>query len=107
MNWRNGKAGFVGGLKYAIKGVFSYFHSVTTEAVLPSATSGLSVCGTIATGQSQASVLSTQFSVCGELSSISVGVMANINSSSSVFAKLNSDGTTICGSINQNKGVEQ
>tara|TARA_R110002096_G_scaffold202758_4_gene387499 strand:+ start:915 stop:1346 length:432 start_codon:yes stop_codon:yes gene_type:complete len=32
MNWRNGKAGFVGGLKYLIKGFFSYQHSVTSAA---------------------------------------------------------------------------
>ena len=36
INWRNGKAGFVGGLKYAIKGFFKYAHSVTSEtAVTP------------------------------------------------------------------------
>lgn len=30
MNWRNGKGGFVGGLKYIIKGVFQYAHSITS-----------------------------------------------------------------------------
>jgi hypothetical protein len=33
INWRNGKAGFVGGLKYLIKGFFSYQHSVTSADV--------------------------------------------------------------------------
>tara|TARA_R110000803_G_scaffold115793_5_gene184361 strand:- start:8139 stop:8417 length:279 start_codon:yes stop_codon:yes gene_type:complete len=32
INWRSGKAGFVGGLKYAIRGVFQFAHSVTSEA---------------------------------------------------------------------------
>lgn len=32
MNWRNGKAGFVGGLKYIIKGVFQFAHSITSAA---------------------------------------------------------------------------
>ena len=34
LNWRNGKAGFVGGLKYLIKGVFRYAHTVTTADVI-------------------------------------------------------------------------
>jgi hypothetical protein len=32
INWRNGKAGFVGGLKYIIKGVFQFAHSITTTS---------------------------------------------------------------------------
>lgn len=35
INWRNGKAGFVGGLKYAIKGFFQYAYSVTTATAKP------------------------------------------------------------------------
>lgn len=35
MNWRNGKGGFVGGLKYIIKGFFQYSHSLTSEAPEP------------------------------------------------------------------------
>jgi len=31
INWREGKAGFVGGSKRLIKGVFSYIYTVTTE----------------------------------------------------------------------------
>ena len=39
INWRNGKAGFVGGLKHAIKGFFRYSHSITSEtAVIPEVT---------------------------------------------------------------------
>jgi hypothetical protein len=34
INWRNGKAGFVGGLKYAIKGFFQYTHSITSTTVI-------------------------------------------------------------------------
>lgn len=30
INWRNGKGGFVGGLKYAIKGLFQFAHSLTS-----------------------------------------------------------------------------
>jgi len=30
INWRNGKGGFVGGLKTLIKGVFQYAHSITS-----------------------------------------------------------------------------
>ena len=33
-NWRDGLAGFVGGAKTLIKGVFQYSHTVTTEAVI-------------------------------------------------------------------------
>jgi hypothetical protein len=32
MNWRSGKGGFVGGLKYLIKGVFQFAHSLTSVA---------------------------------------------------------------------------
>jgi hypothetical protein len=32
MNWRDGKGGFVGGLKYLIKGVFQFAHSLTSVA---------------------------------------------------------------------------
>ena len=32
INWRNGKGGFVGGLKYIIKGVFQFAHSVTSAS---------------------------------------------------------------------------
>ena len=35
INWRNGKGGFVGGLKTAIKGFFQYAHSITSETVIP------------------------------------------------------------------------
>lgn len=34
IKWRSGKAGFVGGLKHAIRGLFSYQHSVTTDDVV-------------------------------------------------------------------------
>jgi phage-related protein len=30
ISWRNGKGGFVGGLKTAIRGVFQYAHSITS-----------------------------------------------------------------------------
>ena len=35
INWRNGKGGFVGGLKYIIKGVFQFAHSVTSVGPTP------------------------------------------------------------------------
>jgi len=35
INWRNGKGGFVGGLKYAIKGLFQFAHSITSAAPTP------------------------------------------------------------------------
>ena len=35
INWRSGKAGFVGGSKYIVKGVFKYFHSVTSVTAAP------------------------------------------------------------------------
>ena len=35
INWRNGKGGFIGGLKTAIRGFFQYAHSITSEAVAP------------------------------------------------------------------------
>ena len=35
INWRSGKAGFVDASKYIVKGVFKYFHSVTSATVTP------------------------------------------------------------------------
>ena len=32
INWRDGKGGFVGGLKYLVKGVFQFAHSLTSVA---------------------------------------------------------------------------
>lgn len=34
INWRDGKAGFVGGLKYFIKGVFQFTHNVRSIVVV-------------------------------------------------------------------------
>lgn len=34
INWRNGKGGFVGGLKHAIRGMFQFVHSITSDSVL-------------------------------------------------------------------------
>lgn len=35
INWRNGKGGLVGGLKYIIKGVFQFAHSITSVSAPP------------------------------------------------------------------------
>lgn len=34
INWRNGKGGFVGGLKHLIKSVFQYAHTITTATII-------------------------------------------------------------------------
>jgi len=50
INWRNGKGGFVGGLKHSIKGFFQYAHSVTTESVVISGPEGIIVGGVLGNG---------------------------------------------------------
>lgn len=37
INWREGKAGFVGGSKRLIKGIFRYAYSVTSAIAVPTA----------------------------------------------------------------------
>ena len=47
INWRNGKGGFVGGLKNIIGGVFRYAHSITSTAPLDAVDSVVCFPGTL------------------------------------------------------------
>ena len=74
INWRNGKAGFVGGLKYIIKGVFQFAHSITS-ATPPSVDAPL-----------------TSFAVSSLISSDGSGIRSNIGSTLGIESAISSDG---------------
>jgi len=81
INWRNGKGGFVGGLKYAIKGVFQFAHSITsdTDVIAPFSTFGVS--SLINTdGTSVRSNIGSTVAIESEISEDGLGARSNMDS---------------------------
>ncbi len=90
LNWRNGKGGFVGGLKHLIKGVFRYNHTITTATIVanPKAfgvislidDSGQGLTSSIdATGQGLESSITASFGVISFIDSSGQGLTSLIN----------------------------
>lgn len=90
INWRNGKGGFVGGLKNIIGGVFRYSHSITTATVvtIPKAfgvislidDSGQGLNSSIdATGQGVTSLIASSFGVLSLIDNSGQGLTSLID----------------------------
>jgi len=97
INWRNGKGGFVGGLKNIIGGVFRYSHSITTETVvtIPKAFGVVSLIDDSGQG------LSSAIDVTGQ------GVDSLITSSLGVLSLIDNQGVGVTSLIDtEGKGVE-
>ena len=100
INWRNGKAGFVGASKYIIKGLFQYAHSVTSEsAVTPD--SFFSVIGLINTaGQNvEGKIVDVALSVSGIITEITSVSGLIIEEPLNVLGKIDADGISVKGDI--------
>jgi len=97
INWRDGKAGFVGAAKRLIKGVFQYSYTVTTEAIdLPECSEAV-----ISIIQSRGQgVLST-------ITSDGVGVLSSIQATEGLLSIIQSRGQGVSSPVTSDGvGVE-
>ena len=86
ISWRNGKGGFVGGLKTAIRGFFQFAHSVTSETV---------------------SAPTTSFAIRSAISSDGTGIRSNIGSTLGIESVITQDGIGVRSNMsNEGLGLE-
>ena len=97
INWRNGKAAFVGASRYIIKGFFEFQHSKTSEDVVVPSDVTFGVFGAIDAGG---------IGIRGSISSSGQGVLGRIDNSFGISSIIDSDGLGIQGDVNdRGKGI--
>jgi hypothetical protein len=90
INWRDGKAGFVGASKRFIKGFFEYAHAVTTDSVINPGpgfgvgsvitNNGIGTTGTVANdGIGQAGAIVFGFGVGSRMTNHGIGTTGTIS----------------------------
>jgi len=92
INWRIGKAGFVGASKYLIKGFFNYAYSVTSaEVITPSVTTGL-----------QSTISASNLGLSSPVSGDVLGLVSQINQDFSVLSLISSSNLGLQSTIDGN-----
>lgn len=97
INWRNGKGGFVGGLKTAIKGVFQYAHSITSSIpVTPGLNTGV-----------LSRISSSDVGLLSSISADDVGLISVIEQNFGVYSRISSTDKAVISIINnEDTGIE-
>jgi len=97
INWREGKAGFVGGSKRLIKGVFSYVYTVTSVSIEPP---NLTVGFMSIVQEAGKGALST-------ITADGVGVLSTIEQSSGLLSIIQESGKGVSSAIDEDgQGVD-